>query len=60
VKEAEIFRIENQARPEPVKLDESFSTKRTGISNLKPKKVKPDFGLYHPNTGIPVFFAKDF
>ena len=32
--------------------------KRVGISNLKTKKKsnKPEFGLYHPNSGIPAYF----
>jgi hypothetical protein len=42
-------------------LDESkvIEKKRVGISNLKqPKKKanKVEFGLYHPHTGIPVFY----
>jgi hypothetical protein len=59
----EEYRFANAQRPTYYNLDESgvFERKksnRPGISNIKPKKKsnKPEFGLYHPNTGIPVFF----
>ena len=56
----EEFRFQNAEKPLKYSLNDSVSFERKkSFSNLKTKKKsnKPEFGLYHPNTGIPVFFS---
>ena len=55
----EQYRFENAEKPLKYSFNESVPFERKkSFSNLKPKKksTKPEFGLYHPNTGIPVFY----
>ena len=65
----EEYRFANSQKPIKYNLEDSIvvekktKSSRVGISNLKTKKKssRPEFGLYHPNSGIPVFYqSPDF